>query len=30
MYLNMKYGYPMKEDIFKQFEEIDFDEDKKK
>jgi len=26
----MKYGYPMKEDIFKQFEEIDFDEDKKK
>lgn len=30
VYLNMKYGYSIKEDIFKQFEEIDFDEDKKK
>lgn len=30
VYLNMKYGYSIKEDIYKQFEEIDFDEDKKK
>ena len=30
VYLNMKYGYPIKDDIYKRFEEIDFDEDKKK